>query len=168
MTPDCAAELSSHPNSMSVTDRRATCTLAFEINPALGKMLSELPKKSWTANAAKAVNLPLQAVPLLDGTLNIKDPSMGAITTEAMLRVLLSVQHHREGLKAPLREARQGASSGSDQVLNMMATFADNMISTSPLASVPTPLRELAFSMYETLVAKLDAAAEDTPSRSTA
>ena len=153
---------------MSVIDRRATCTLSFEINPALGKMLSELPKKSWTSNATKAVSLPLQAVPLLDGTLITKDPSMGAITTEATLRVLLSVQHHREGLKAPLREARQGASSGSEQVLNMMATFADNMISTSPLASVPTPLRELAISMYEALVAKLDAAAEDTPSRSTA
>ena len=70
MTPDCAAELSSHPNSVSVIDRRATCTLSFEINPALGKMLSELPKKSWTSNATKAVSLPLQAVPLLDGTLN--------------------------------------------------------------------------------------------------
>ena len=56
MTPDCAVELSSHPNSMSVTDRRATCTLVFEINPALSRMLSEqLPKVSWAANAANAV-----------------------------------------------------------------------------------------------------------------
>ena len=100
--------------------------------------------------------------------LKTKDPSIGAVTTEAMLRVLLSVQHHREGLKTPLSEARQGASSGSEQVFKMISTFADNMISTSPLASVPTPLRELAINMYKSLIAKLDAVAEDTSSRSTA
>ena len=101
MTPDCAAELSSHPNSMSVIDRRATCTLSFEINPALGKMLSELPKNSWTANATKAVSLSLQAVPLLDGTLNTKDPSMGAITTEAQSHRNLPQRHDPRVRYAP-------------------------------------------------------------------
>ena len=113
MALDNAVSVSSQPNAMSVTDRRATCKLMFKIDPVLGKMLSELPKTSWAANAANAVELP-QAVPLLDGTLKNKDPSIGVVTTEALLRVLLSVQHHREGMKAPLRVSRKEASSGSD------------------------------------------------------
>ena len=91
----------------------------FEIDSVLGKMLSELPKLSWAANAANAVGLPHHAVPLLGGTHKNKDPYIGAVTTEAFLRVLLSVQHHREGMKAPLRMARKEASSGSEQVSNI-------------------------------------------------
>ena len=151
---------------MSVTDRRATCELVFEIDSVLGKMLSELPKSPWAANAANAVGLPYQAVPLLDGTYKNKGPHIGAITTEALLRVLLSVQHHREGMKAPLRVARKEASSGTEQVSSMMATFFDSMISTSPLASVPAPLHDLAVDMYKALVVELDVAAEDISARS--
>ena len=143
MALDTAVGVSSHPNVMSVTDRHTTCKHMFEIDSVLGKMISELPKSPWAANAANAVGLPHQAVPLLDGTYKNKDPYIGAITTEALLRVLLYVQHHREGMKVPTRVARKGASSGTEQVSSMMATFADSMISTSPLASVPAPLHPL-------------------------
>ena len=71
-------------------------------------------------------------------------------------------------MKTPLRMARKEASSGSEQVSNMMSTSAENMLNTSPLASVPTPLRELAIDMYKALIVKLDAAAEDTSTRSAA
>ena len=149
-------EASTFPTEMSVKDHRAL--LQSSTTAPCKSAFADLAPRSWAVNTADAIKCPI-------GTTGEFEE---VYYREALGRVLLCVQYHCDGMKPVIRAVRSSAGTSGDNQRAVLSTFAEEIMSSSPLFDLKDWGWDLARESFAALIAKLNAAPLDTPAREAA
>ena len=120
--------------------------------------INNLASKSWGMNMLTA----------LDVNVDTKYTIAGSVLVETLSRVTLSVQLFCDGLKGPLRDARNSEADRDDKIRAVLGAYASHIMAVSPMEFVTNATREVCMAILHAFDAQVEASRTDTPARSAA